>query len=502
MAAVADYHHKQDFCGESDQRLVDFARGGSVEAFEAIVLRYRQPLLRHCRRMLTPAEAEDAVQEAFLAAYRSIDRTRPELRLGAWLFRIAHNAALGILGRRVSTRMVEELPSPVDSAHETLMHRERLRDTLSAISRLPETERRVLVESALGGTSQREIAISLGRSEGAVRQLLHRARTTVRDRVAALVPVFARLAATGGDDRFGAGALALKGGAALVLGVTAVGGGAIVLATRPFQPGSHRDTRTRPSTQAVASAPAVGTFSPDDTTAGTRPAPAGSRDILQALRGDQMTKRGSLAPFGAPGAVGIRRRPNQGATTIGRSPTPTPVLGSSAGTSGPNGGRPVAGAPVSGTAPAGPSESQTSTAPAAQASPPGEPASTPGESGTASGPQGASSEQSGAAPGQSGTAPGQSGTTPGQSGTNPGQSGTAQGQSGTAPGQSRVPPGQSGTAPGRSGTAPGQSDTTPRMSRLSPEQSASPSGQSTDVSASIHLAPVTRDVLRARALTL
>ena len=104
MAALADGSYRGILRTDIDQRLVELARAGDVAAFEAIVVRYREPLLWHCRRMLTPAEAEDAVQEAFLAACRSINHTGPELRLRGWLFRIAHNAAVGILRRRARWR--------------------------------------------------------------------------------------------------------------------------------------------------------------------------------------------------------------------------------------------------------------------------------------------------------------------------------------------------------------------------------------------------------------
>ena len=165
MAALADRRHMGCCRTETDQRLVEFARRGDVAAFEAIVLRYQEPLLRRCRRMLTPTEAEDAVQEAFLAAYRSINQTGPELRLGGWLFRIAHNAAVGILRRRVSTASLEGLRLVTESADAVMERQQQLRETLGALSNLPETERVALIERALAGRGHREIAVGLGRSE-------------------------------------------------------------------------------------------------------------------------------------------------------------------------------------------------------------------------------------------------------------------------------------------------------------------------------------------------
>src|SRR5213076_3025603 len=58
--------------GQSDARLVDLTRAGNEQAFEAIVHRYRRPLLRHCGRILPPGRAEDAVQQTFLSAYSAI----------------------------------------------------------------------------------------------------------------------------------------------------------------------------------------------------------------------------------------------------------------------------------------------------------------------------------------------------------------------------------------------------------------------------------------------
>ena len=57
---------------QTDERLVDLTRAGNARAFEAIVSRYRRPLLRYCGGLLPPERAEDAVQQAFLNAYRAI----------------------------------------------------------------------------------------------------------------------------------------------------------------------------------------------------------------------------------------------------------------------------------------------------------------------------------------------------------------------------------------------------------------------------------------------
>ena len=120
-----------------------------------------------------------------------------------------------------------------DSAATVVERRQDRRDMLDAISNLPETERRALIERALAGRGHREIAIELGRSEAAVRQFLHRARTRLRDCAAALTPLFARFGLRSFGERVAEYPFANRGGAILGVGVTAVGGGSAVLSTGP-----------------------------------------------------------------------------------------------------------------------------------------------------------------------------------------------------------------------------------------------------------------------------
>ncbi len=82
---------------QSDERLVVLARGGHERAFEAIVERYRGALLRAARRYLPEARAEDALQQAYIAAWSALQRGDEVRDLRAWLYRIVHNTALNQL---------------------------------------------------------------------------------------------------------------------------------------------------------------------------------------------------------------------------------------------------------------------------------------------------------------------------------------------------------------------------------------------------------------------
>src|SRR4051794_21301753 len=96
---------------QTDERLAELAAAGHDRAFEAIVERYRRPLLRYLRRLLSETLAEDVVQSTFINAWSSL-RTGTEVRdLRPWLYRIAHNAAINAL-KKVG-EVMEEVPEAI-----------------------------------------------------------------------------------------------------------------------------------------------------------------------------------------------------------------------------------------------------------------------------------------------------------------------------------------------------------------------------------------------------
>jgi RNA polymerase sigma factor (sigma-70 family) len=174
---------------QSDERLTELARSGSDAAFEALVARHRHALVRHCARLLGNADAEEAVQEALLRAHAALRRGDPVRRIAPWLHVIAHNAALNLLRSR-SARETSPLRDGDCEGKEdrSLEQRLALRELVSAVASLPERQRSAIVMRELEGRTYAEIADRLGSSPGAVRQLLNRARGSVRDRLAALLP--------------------------------------------------------------------------------------------------------------------------------------------------------------------------------------------------------------------------------------------------------------------------------------------------------------------------
>jgi RNA polymerase sigma factor (sigma-70 family) len=188
---------------QSDERLARLSAAGAGGAFDVLVERYRPALVRVCTRILPEAEAEDAAQQGLINAHQALRRNGPPQRFEPWLHRIAVNAALKEL-----RRFPEELPldeeriNGVEQPPERQERRERLREVVAAVSALPAGQRRALLLRELEGRSHVEIARSLGLTPGAVRQLIHRARSGVRSAVSALTPygLLLRLTADNGEN--------------------------------------------------------------------------------------------------------------------------------------------------------------------------------------------------------------------------------------------------------------------------------------------------------------
>jgi RNA polymerase sigma factor (sigma-70 family) len=186
------------------------------------VSRYRRSLVRYCASVVGDGDAEEAVQEALLKAHAALLRGDPVRRLSPWLHVVAHNTALSYLRARSSRPQAADTHydwyAMPDSSGE---HREELGEVLDAVRSLPDRQRDAIVMRELEGRSYDEIATRLGSSPSAVRQLLHRARSSVRERVMALLPLepLVRWALTGAGGADAAGGATLSG--ACVVGAKA-----------------------------------------------------------------------------------------------------------------------------------------------------------------------------------------------------------------------------------------------------------------------------------------
>ncbi len=216
---------------QSDERLLLLVRVGTERAFEAIVDRYRRPLQRYCERALTRSRAEDVVQQVFVKAWLAL-RDGTEVRsLRPWLYRITRTTILETA--QPPGYEYDELAQSLSAGNEPeseLEQRTVIRKTLAGLAALPEAQREALLRTAVDGQSRAQIAEELGVSEGAVRQLVHRARLTLRAAATAVTPLpLVNWMTTLGQSP--AGGSALENGTAGSAGVVGLAKVSAILAT-------------------------------------------------------------------------------------------------------------------------------------------------------------------------------------------------------------------------------------------------------------------------------
>ena len=183
----------------SERERVARARAGDAEAFREIVERYSRMLWRAAWRILGDGDAaEDAVQEAFLRAWRSFSTFDDRAELATWLYRIAVNAAIDLRRKRGRTEgRGTALPVTLDGevalasdepdAHRRAVSGELARRTRETLPELSASERIAFLLRHYEGRSIAEISRELGKNENATKQSIFRAVRKLRLALAPLV---------------------------------------------------------------------------------------------------------------------------------------------------------------------------------------------------------------------------------------------------------------------------------------------------------------------------
>jgi len=180
-----------------DARLVVLTQAGDRRAFDELVRRYRDKVYRLAYKILRHEEdASDALQDAFLSAYRGLKNFKAESTFSTWLYRITTNAALMKYRKRREGHISIDQPSSRDDTvpameladwsalpPEELEDRETWDVLSAAVERLPEDLRIVFLRRDWLEESNAEVAESLGLTVAAVKSRLHRARIQLRDRL-------------------------------------------------------------------------------------------------------------------------------------------------------------------------------------------------------------------------------------------------------------------------------------------------------------------------------
>jgi RNA polymerase sigma-70 factor (ECF subfamily) len=170
-----------DTARAEERSLVISAQAGNGEAFAQLVRLHQRRAYAVCRAIvLTHEDAEDAVQDGFLHAYKALGRFLPDQPFGAWLYRIMANASLDLVRRR-KVRDADELPDTIALPFRDPGEADELRNRLQqALATLGERQRAVIVLHDIEGFTHGEIGGMLGIPEGTARSDLHHARAALR----------------------------------------------------------------------------------------------------------------------------------------------------------------------------------------------------------------------------------------------------------------------------------------------------------------------------------
>ena len=168
----------------SDAELVIAAREGDLDAFTALLGRYRSPALRVAYG-IAGNDAEDAVQDAFVKAFRKLDGFRTDAAFRPWLFTIVANESRN--RRRSSARrdklelQVRDQPPPAGTAVDDVVAQRDQRERLAVIvARLPDRYREVVALRFFAGLSESETAQALSCPLGTAKSRLSRALDMLR----------------------------------------------------------------------------------------------------------------------------------------------------------------------------------------------------------------------------------------------------------------------------------------------------------------------------------
>jgi len=163
--------------------VVDRARRGDQEAFAAVIRHYDPGLRALAYRLLEDRDLmDDALQEAYVKAFRGLPRFRGQAKLGTWLYRIVYNACLDELKRPtrrqdVPCEDVHDAPAPWTDPGEAVARRG---DLAEALARLAPEERAAVILVDAQGFDYREAARVLDVPEGTIGSRLSRARASLR----------------------------------------------------------------------------------------------------------------------------------------------------------------------------------------------------------------------------------------------------------------------------------------------------------------------------------
>lgn len=176
------------FAEMPDESLMDFIRGGNMQAFDTIVARHHRRFYQMVYRwVMHKQDAEDIVQDAFLKLWSGKARWKSgrNARFVTWFYRVLYNQSVDVLRtrRRAIAELVDEIPSQDISAEDQEIITRQQKQLRDAICLLPENQRIAVNLFYFEDLSQKQISSMMGISLKALESLLSRAKAGLRERM-------------------------------------------------------------------------------------------------------------------------------------------------------------------------------------------------------------------------------------------------------------------------------------------------------------------------------
>ena len=169
---------------KDQENIIARARRGDAGAFEQLVETYREQVYRIALRMCgNAADADEAAQEAFLAAWKGLPNFRGDSQFSTWLYQLTTHAAIDLMRRQIATEDITEVsaPDPAPGPQQQAERRETQEAVRDAILQLTPEYRQIVVLRFLEDLSYEEIGAALKLPSGTVKSRLNRAKAQLKD---------------------------------------------------------------------------------------------------------------------------------------------------------------------------------------------------------------------------------------------------------------------------------------------------------------------------------
>ncbi len=174
----------------SDEQLIKEVISGNQTAFKSLMEKYQLQVFRTVMGFVhTKEDAEEVTQDIFIRVYQSLSSFHHDAEFSTWLYRITVNMSLNFLRSNRKNRILQSLEaifsyrSEEKTPLEDMEQAERDRRIRMAIDALPEKQRMAFILSRYEELPQKKIAEVMNRSEGAVEQLLQRAKENLQKKL-------------------------------------------------------------------------------------------------------------------------------------------------------------------------------------------------------------------------------------------------------------------------------------------------------------------------------